>query len=97
MAVKERKAIKSFEDRFLERLEKLCDGQDIAISNADMRNSLNWADDRYDKVKASLLARKQIKPAPVTAARSGSLPSRSTWPLSRRSRSSCPTATATKS
>ena len=64
MAGKERKAIKSFDDRFLERLERLCDGQDIAISNAEMRNSLNWADERYDKVKASLLARKLIKPAP---------------------------------
>jgi hypothetical protein len=64
MATKERKAIKSFDDRFLERLEKLCDGQDIAVSNAEMRKSLAWADDRYDKVKASLLARKLIKPAP---------------------------------
>jgi hypothetical protein len=64
MAGKERKAIKSFDDRFLERLEKLCDGQDIAISNAEMRKSLNWADDRYEKTKASLLVRKLIKPAP---------------------------------
>lgn len=64
MAANERKQIKSFDERFLERLEKLCDGQDIAISNAEMRKSLNWADERYDKVKASLIARRLIKPAP---------------------------------
>lgn len=63
MAGNERKQIKSFDDRFLERLEKLCQGEDIAISNAEMRKSLAWADERYDKVKASLLARKLIKPA----------------------------------
>ncbi|GLK85314.1 toll/interleukin-1 receptor domain-containing protein [Ancylobacter defluvii] len=64
MMKRARKPIKSFNDRFLERLEKLCQGEDIAISNAEMRSSLGWADDRYDKVKASLLAQKLIKPAP---------------------------------
>ena len=64
MAATKRKKINSFEDRFLERLELLCAGEDIAISNAKMRESLNWQDERYDKVKASLITRKLVKPAP---------------------------------
>lgn len=64
MALNARKPIKTFEERYLERLETLCGGEDIAISNADMRKSLGWADQTYDKVKAALLARKLIKGAP---------------------------------
>lgn len=64
MVGKRRKQIKTFDERFLDRLLRLCGNNDIAISNSDMRKSLNWADDRYDKVKASLLAKNLIKLAP---------------------------------
>ncbi|NMN60719.1 hypothetical protein FHT36_004650 [Xanthobacter sp. SG618] len=64
MVGKKRKPIKSFDERFLDRLLKLCGNNDISISNSDMRKSLRWADDRYDKVKASLLAKNLIKVAP---------------------------------
>lgn len=63
MAKKPRKPIKSFDERYLDRLESLCQGEDIAISNAQMRKSLGWSDDRYDKVRTSLLAKNLIKPA----------------------------------
>ncbi|MFG1249261.1 toll/interleukin-1 receptor domain-containing protein [Xanthobacter flavus] len=61
MVGKKRKPIKTFNERFLDRLLRLCGNEDIAISNSDMRKSLKWTDDRYNKVKASLLANNQIK------------------------------------
>lgn len=55
---------KTFEQRFEEELARQCAGQDIAILNKNLRAQLGWRDERFDKVRKSLIEKGVIKAAP---------------------------------
>lgn len=55
---------KTFEQRFLDELQRQCDGQDVAILNKTLRLQLGWQDETFDKVRAALINKELIKAAP---------------------------------
>lgn len=55
---------KSFEQRFLDELTRLCAGEDTSITNKILRENLGWMDERFDKVRAGLIKKGMIKAAP---------------------------------
>ncbi len=61
MAQKRVKQVGTFEDRFLKCLERLSDRKDVAVSNSKLMEELGWQEDRYEKTRDILIARKIIK------------------------------------
>ncbi|MCW0182154.1 MAG: toll/interleukin-1 receptor domain-containing protein [Zavarzinia sp.] len=55
---------KTFEQRFVDELNRQCDGKDIAIMNKVLRERLGWMDDNFDKIRNSLIKKGIVKAAP---------------------------------
>ena len=54
---------KTFEERFIAELTRLCDGADVAVLNNTLRENLGWQDKSFDKTRKALLDRGIIKAA----------------------------------
>lgn len=60
----EKKLGKSFKERFIAELTSQCSGNDVAISNKNLKEALNWKDETFNRTRSSLIKDGVIKASP---------------------------------